>query len=166
MLPSIKFDELITIDDWAEALRRILDAATEATRNKNAQGRRDLQDLLATFIKRSPAKIELLDVIARETIEDLAIADISASLERISGREAELTRAVGLVTAATTEAKKDARQLKLESTLDALARAKAALDAFSQFEKTVMKPDLTLLQKVQALADALATLTKSVEAAA
>lgn len=162
MLPSITFDELITIDDWSAALGRIVDAAVAATRNRDATERRDLQDLLQTFIKRSPAKIELLDVIARETIEDLAIADITASLERISSRGAELTRAVALVTAATADARKDARQLKLEATLDALARAKVAVEAFSQFEKTATQPDQSLLQKFSALADALASLTKAV----
>ena len=166
MLPSIKFDELITIDDWTRALRLVLDAAVEATRSADAQTRRDLQDLLQTFIKRSPAKVELLDVIAREAIEDLAIAEISASLERISSRGAELSRAVGLVAAASSEAQKDARQLHLESTLDALARAKAAIDAFNQLEKAATKPDQNLLQRFKMSADALAALTEAVEAAA
>ena len=166
MLPSIRFDELITIDDWAGALRLILDAAVQATRNKDAQTRRDLQDLLQNFIKRSPAKVELLDVIARAAIEDLAIAEISASLEKISSRSAELTRAVGLVAAATTEARKDARQLQLESTLDALAKAKAAIDAFNRLEKAATTPDQSLLQRLKASADALTALTTAVEAAA
>src|SRR5438552_2287210 len=109
MALRIKFDELITIEDWSDALRRILDAAVEATKQKDSQGRQELQDLLLTFIKKSPAKIELLDVIAREAIEDLALAEISASLERISSRSAELNRAVGLIDAVTAEAKKDAR---------------------------------------------------------
>ena len=58
MPPRIKFDELITIDDWSGALRKILDAAVKATENRDAQGRQDLMDLLLTFIKRSPAKVE------------------------------------------------------------------------------------------------------------
>src|SRR5262249_33638075 len=135
MLPRIKFDELITIEDWSGALSKILDAAVEATENKDSESRQDLQDLLLTFIKRSPAKVELLDVIAREAIEDLALAEISVSLERISSRSAELNRAVELIEAVVADAKKDARQLQLESTLDALAKAKAAVDALNKIEK-------------------------------
>ena len=138
----------------------------EATRNRAAQTRRDLQDLLQTFIKRSPAKVELLDVIARAAIEDLAIAEIAASLERISSRGVELTRATELVTAAATEAKKDARQLRLESTLEALAKAKAAIDALHQLEKAATTPNQSLLQRLKASADALAALTTSLDAAA
>ena len=112
MPPRIKFDELITIDDWSGALRKFLDAAVKATENRDAQGRQDLMDLLLTFIKRSPAKVEVLDVIAREAIDDLALAEISVSLERISSRSAELNRAVGLIEAVTEEANKDARELR------------------------------------------------------
>ena len=166
MLPAIKFDELITIDDWTDALRRTLDAAVEATQAKDAPGRRDLQDLLQTFIKRSPAKVELLDVIAREAIEDLAIAEISMSLERISSRSAELTRATGFVEAATVEAKKDVRQLRLETTLDALAKAKAAIDAIHELEKSLTAPDQSLLQKAKSSADALTALSNALKEAA
>src|SRR4029453_1681559 len=132
MPPRIKFDELITIEDWSNALCRILDAAVKATEEKDAFGRQDLMDLLLTFIKRTPAKVEVLDVIAREAIEDLSLAEISVSLERISSRSAELTRAVDLIDAVTTEAKKDARALQLESTLGALTKARAAVEALNK----------------------------------
>ena len=76
MRPRIKFDELITIEDWSGALRQILEAAVKATEAKDALGRQDLMELLLTFIKRSPAKVEVLDMIAREAIEDLSLAEI------------------------------------------------------------------------------------------
>lgn len=162
MLPKIRFDELITIDDWSDALRKILDGAVKATQDKDSQTRQDLQDLLLTFIKRSPAKVELLDVIAREAIEDLALAEISASLERISSRSAELDRASGLIDAVTAEAKKDARQLQLESALDALGKAKAAIDALNKVEKAVADPDQNLLQKLTVSGDAIAAAVKAI----
>ena len=156
MLPEIKFDELITIDEWSDALRKILAAAVAATRNKDAVGRQALMDLLLTFIKRSPAKVEVLDVIAREAIEDLALAEISASLERISSRNAELNRAVGLIDAVTVEAKKDARKLQLEATLDALAKAKIAIDALTRIENTLTNPNKGLLDKLKGSGEAVA----------
>ena len=162
MPPRIKFDELITIDDWSGALRKILDAAVKATENRDAQGRQDLMDLLLTFIKRSPAKVEVLDVIAREAIDDLALAEISVSLERISSRSAELSRAVGLIEAVTEEANKDARELQLETTLDALAKAKAAVDALQKIEKAVSNPDETLLDKLKVSAEAIAAASKAI----
>ena len=127
MLPKINFDRLLTIDQWTNALVTILDAAVEATADKDSTLRIDLQDLLLTFIKRSPPMVESLDTIARQAIEDLAVAEIDASLERITARSAELTRATGLIKAVTEEAKKDTRTLQLESTLDALAKATAVL---------------------------------------
>jgi hypothetical protein len=157
MSPRIKFDELVTIDEWSTSLRQILDAAVEATENKDSQGRQDLQELLLTFIKRSPAKVELLDVIAREAIEDLALAEISTSLERIASRSAELDRAAGLIGAVTTEARKDARKLRLESTLDALTKAKAAVDALNGIEKAAASPNQNLLHALKASADAIGT---------
>lgn len=161
MLPRIRFDELITIDDWAAALREILDAAVQATRDKKAQTRIDLQDLLLTFIKRSPSKVELLDVIARGAIEDLALAEIAVSLERIASRSAELDRATGLVAAVTAETQKDARALHLESTFEALTKAKAALDAFTKVEKAATDPDLKLLDKLRTSGTAITAAVKA-----
>ena len=162
MAPRIRFDALITIEDWSDALRRILDAAVEATGDKDAAGRQELMDLLLTFIKRSPAKVELLDVIAREAIEDLSLAEISVSLERIASRSAELNRAVGLIDAVTSEAKKDARKLQLESTLEALTKAKAAIDAFNKIEKALTEPDVALLDKLTASAQAITAAAKAI----
>ncbi len=163
MVPRIKFDDLITIDDWSGALRKIIDAAVEATEDKDSQSRQGLQDLLLVFIKRSPAKVELLDAIARKAIEDLALVEIAVSLERISSRSAELNRAVGLIEAVTAEAKKDARALQLESTLNALAKAKAAVDALNKLERTLADPDQDLLQKLKASADAIAAAAKAIQ---
>jgi hypothetical protein len=155
MTPKIKFNELITIEDWSAALHRILDAAAEATRDEDADGRQALMDLLLTFIKRSPAKVEVFDVIAREAIEDLSLAEISVSLDRLASRSAELTRAVGLIDAVTAEAKKDARTLQLESTLDALRKAKLAVDALRKVEKALDAPDPGLLEALKASSDAI-----------
>lgn len=163
MLPRIKFNELVGIDEWAAALRKILDAAVAATADKDAEDRQALMDLLLTFIKSSPAKVEVLDVIAREAIEDLSLAEISASLERISSRNAELVRAVGLIDAVTAEAKKDARTLQLETTLDALAKAKAAIDALTKIEKALSDPDNDLLAKLKGSGEAIAVVAKAIK---
>jgi len=162
MIPKIKFDNLIAIEEWSDALRAILDATVAAIENEDSQERQALQDLLLTFIKRSPAKVELLDVIAREAIEDLALAEISVSLARISSRSAELNRASGLIDAVTAEARKDARTLQMESTLDALAKAKAAIDALNKIEKAAATPDQNLLQKLKASSEAIAAAAKAI----
>jgi hypothetical protein len=157
MPPKIIFDNLITIDDWSAALRKILDAAVAATKDEDSDERQELMDQLLVFIKRSPAKVEMLDVIAREAIEDLSLAEISVSLERISKRSAELNRAVDLIDAVTEEANKDARDLQLESTLDALAKAKAAIDALKKIEQALDAPDRDLLTKLGETAKAIST---------
>lgn len=164
MAPKIKFNELITIDDWSAALQRVLDAATEATRDEDAEGRQALMDLLLTFIKRSPAKVEVLDVIAREAIEDLSLAEISVSLERLASRSAELTRAAGLIDAVAAEARKDARTLQLESTLDALKKAKLAVDALRKVEKALDEPDAGLLEALKASSDAIGVAAEAMRA--
>ena len=84
------------------------------------------------------------------------------SLERISSRSAELSRAVGLIEAVTEEANKDARELQLETTLDALAKAKAAVDALQKIEKAVSNPDETLLDKLKVSAEAIAAASKAI----
>jgi hypothetical protein len=161
MVPRIKFDTLTTIDDWAGALSSIIDAAVQATKDQDSEDRVALQDLLLSFIKRSPAMVETLDVIAREAIEDLAESEIAASLERISSRSAELKRATGLIAAVTAEAKKDARALQLETTLDALTKAKVAIETLHKIETTATNPDQSLLQKIKASIEAIATATKA-----
>ena len=163
MIPKIKFDELITIQDWAGGLQKILAAATDATRNNNSSDRLDLQGLLLTYIKKSPPKVELLDVIARAAIEDLALAEISSSLERISSRNAELERATGLIGAVTSEAKKDARALQLERAFDALSKAKSAVDALNKLEKSLTNPDQKLLTKLKAVGEAIAEVSSLVQ---
>jgi hypothetical protein len=162
MTPRIKFDELVTSEDWSNALRRILDAAVEAREAKDALGRHDLTDLLLAFIKRSPAKVEALDMIACEAIEDLSLAEISATLERIaSSRTAELNRAVALMAAAAAEPKTDARALQLESTLDALAKARAAVEALNQIEKALSQPDTSLLDHLKTTGEAISAATRA-----
>ena len=164
MVPRIKFDTLVTIDDWSGALRKIIDAAVAATANKDARTRQELQDLLLVYIKKSPAKVELLDVIAREAVEDLALVEIGVSLERIASRSAELERAVDLIAAVTAEAGKSARALQLERTIDALTAARAAVDALSRLERALASPDEDLLQKLKASADAIGTVAKAIQA--
>jgi hypothetical protein len=162
MPPRIKFDELITIEDWSNALGRILDAAVKATGERDALLRQELMTLLLNFIKRSPPKVEILDVIAREAIEDLSLVEIPVSLERICSRSVELSRAVAIIDAATAEAGKDARTLQLECTLDALAKATTAIEASKRIERTSSVPDGRLLGNLDASADAIAAVAKAI----
>ena len=163
MPPRIEFDELITMDDWSGALRRILEAAVKATEAKDALGRQDLMELLLTFIKRSPAKGEVLDMIAREAIQDLSFAEISASMERMmSSRIAELNRSIGLIDAATAESKRDGRALQLENTLEALTKARAAVEALNRTEKALSQPDINLLDKLNATGEAISAATRAI----
>ncbi len=151
MIPNIDFDDLITTKDWADALQSILTAASAATAAANSTDRSALRGLLLTFIKNSPPKVELLDVIAREAIEDLALADISQSLQRIASRNAELEQATKMIAGVTAEAQKDARTLQLESTLSALAKAQTAIDALRAIETSG-----PLNAKLSSVADAIA----------
>jgi hypothetical protein len=105
-----------------------------------------------------------VDVIAHEAIEDLSLAEIAVSLERISSRKPELTRAVALIDAVAAEATKDARDLQLESTLDALAKAKAAIDALNKIEHALDDPDQDLLQKLKSSSEEIAVASKAITA--
>ena len=163
MPARIKFDELITIEDWSGALRRILEAAVKTTEAKDALGRQDLMELLFTFIRQSPARVEVLDMIAREAIEDLSLAEISASLERmLSARNAELSRSIGLIDAVAAESKRDARALQLESTLDALTKARAAVEGLNRIEKALSQPDTHLLDQLKATGEAISAATQAI----
>lgn len=160
MIPKIKFDMLITIDEWAGALDEILAAAKGAIASNSAVDRIELQSLLLTYIKKSPPKVESLDEIARNAIEDLGLSEIQASLDRIAARSAELERVSGLIGAVTAEAKKDARTLQLEGVVDALTKAKAAVDAFQKLERSLTNPDEKLLARLKAAADAIGAAAK------
>ena len=160
MIPNIKFATLFTTQNWADALKEILSQARQET---DPDERISLQDLLLVYIKKSPPTVELLDVIAREAIDDLALSEISASLARIASRDAELLRTTGMISAVTREAKMDARALQLESTFEALAKAQAAVDAFTKLEKALKKPDQKLLAKLKAAAEAITSVNELVQ---
>jgi len=82
------------------------------------------------------------------------MAKSDVSLARIASSRGELGLAVGLIEAVTA-GNKDARTLQLESTLDALAKARAGVDALNKVERPLADPDQRLPRGLPADDDAI-----------
>lgn len=67
----IDWDRLLTTAEWADTLRFLLSEATTVAGSQNTDDMDDLQDILRTYIKKSPPKVQHLDSIASGVIEDL-----------------------------------------------------------------------------------------------
>jgi hypothetical protein len=96
-MEDIRWDELVSIKDWAAALKKILDEARAAIEQNDSDKRLALQALLVEYVKKSPAKCEELDNIANQAARDLFLSQIEASLQAIAARNAELQKVTDMI---------------------------------------------------------------------
>lgn len=153
-MPTIDWNDLILLEDWADALRQILAAAENAVQIPLGK-RQEVADLLRTFIKKSPTDAGVLDNIATGAITDLDISIMDDALRAIKGREATLKLQISLITGVTAQAKNDAKKLRLDNVNKVLASAKVALKALQAANKVLNPPDEELSQKIEAIITAM-----------
>lgn len=157
-MPSTRFSALITIDDWAASLGRLLKEVEEAIRAGEANAKLALEDLLFEFIKQSPPAAQYLDAIAGQAQRDLLTSEVQQALAGIAARNAELKRATLLIKQAAEQAQKSKKELQFENVLSVLEKAKAGLEALKELEEAATAPDRELLDRVVAVTGAIAEL--------
>jgi hypothetical protein len=90
-IESIDWDSLTTFDDWSGALGRILVQARITLQSGDVPQRAAVQQQLADYIANSPNRIAAqLDVIARQSMDDLLNTAVSEALTSIASRSADL----------------------------------------------------------------------------
>lgn len=159
-MAQINFDTLVTIDDWAGALRQLLNDATAAISANDQQAKLDAQDALRTFSKLSPVQCEFLDNIAHKAVNDLFISVADSALAAIASRNAELQQATKLIKNVAAEAQKETKSIQFEKVISALDKAKSAAETLKTLETSLAQPDQNLLAKIKALTDAIDALSQ------
>ncbi|WP_223652717.1 hypothetical protein [Hymenobacter psoromatis] len=157
-MPVIDWNNLILLEDWAAALQQILAAAEAAVQSPTGQ-RQEIAELLRTFIKKSPIDAGPLDNIATGAIVDLNISIIGDALRAIRARESALKQQITLITGVTTQARNDAKNLRLDKVNQALAEARMALKALQAANHALDTPDTKLAKKIDTLVAALRDLS-------
>jgi hypothetical protein len=153
-LPTIKWDDLILLSDWANALRELLDAAKQAIEASDGP-RQQVSELLRTFIKNSPIDAGALDILATRAITGLNIAVMRDALTVIKGLNAELGHQLALIDGVTKQAQEGADKLKLGNLEKALKTARTALLALKAANKALDSPDAQLTKKLDDLVSAI-----------
>jgi len=153
-LPTIDWDDLILLSDWANALRQLLDAAEQAIQVPDGQ-RQQVSELLRTFIKNSPIDAGTLDTLATRAITGLNIAVMSDALIVIKSLNAELGHQLALIDGVTKQAQEDVDKLKLGNLEKALKTTRTALVALKAANKALDSPDPQLTKKLDDLFSAI-----------
>jgi hypothetical protein len=149
-LPTIDWDNLILLSDWASALRELLEAAEQAIQAPDGP-RQQVSALLRTFIKNSPIDAGALDTLATRAITGLNIAVISDALTVVRGLNAELGHQLALIESVTKQAQADAEKLKLGNLEKALRTTRTALVALKAANKALDSPNAQLAKKLDDL---------------
>jgi hypothetical protein len=153
-LPTINWDDLILLSDWANALRELLDAAERAIEAPDGP-RQQVSELLRTFIKKSPIDAGVLDTLATRAITALNIAVMRDALTVIRGLNTELGHQLALIDGVTKQAQEGADKLKLGNLEKALKTAHTALAALKAANKALDSPDTQLTKKLDDLVSAI-----------
>lgn len=150
------WNDLILLQDWAEALKKILADAAGAT----AASRQAVAEVLKTFVKLSPFSAGALDDIATRAIIDLNTSTIIDLAAAIAARSAELKTQIELIEGVTSQAGTDAQGLRLDGVNKVLANAKMALNAIKTANSALGNPDAALTKKIDAVVKAIDGLAK------
>ena len=150
-MAEIKWAELVTVRDWADALAALLEEAEAAARSGTAQSRVAVHDQLHEFIKQSPTAAEPLDAIARQAATDILTAQVETLINSIAERNAELRRATRLIEGVTDEAEKGAGAIQFKKVVDLLGKAKEGIEVLKGLEGTLVDADEGLKTKLEAV---------------
>jgi len=147
-MESIIWDELVTEEEWANVLGKILDEAKDALAQNDPVKLSDIQDVLEKFVKESPSYCRLLDDIAVKASYNIFITETNEALKRISERNAELKKALELIKGTTARMKKTRKEILFEEVIDILNKAKTAIDELKNIGEAFEDNEKSLLERI------------------
>jgi hypothetical protein len=125
---SIDWDSLNTFTDWSKTLHELLSQASQAIQSRDIDRKVGVQKELNQFIVHSPNDIaRQLDDIASNAVTDIFNATFEDALSSIASRTSELTIHTKTVLAATKEAEKAAKSIRLETATKVIHSATEAV---------------------------------------
>jgi len=140
-----------TIQEWTDLLKGFIADATKAIKNEDLDARIDARDKLILFIKKSPQKVEYLDEIARQALNDMSEFEMEKALARISKTADTLNKANKLIKNITEEANKSASKIKLENIIEKINQVKDAMELIKELGDDLSDTDKDLLEKIKNL---------------
>jgi hypothetical protein len=136
--------------DWKNVLDQLISAARAAIQQGSIADRKAIAELLQKFIDNSPASSSAQDIIAAQVITDINISIIGNAIEGLHGNQPVINHNLTLIEAASAQAEKGERALKLEGLVKAVTTADKAISAMVEAEKTLKDPDKKLIEKLEA----------------
>ncbi len=164
MTPNWK--DLETFDDWADALRSLMDVARAALKAGDAGARARIKKDLIAFVDRSPDWIvKELDSLAGEVIKALGKAAIDDAISDIESRTVDLARLTKAIEAGTAANLQEARRIRLErarKTVDSITQTVGSLSDLKASLESGAKDD-AIRTDIETLIESLQSLRNTVE---
>ena len=146
-----KFDQLVTIAQWTQALDALLERANAAATSGGAVA--GIQEDLFAFVKESPGKCDFLDVIAAAAANDLFDREASRLIASIASRKRELQIATKTLNSVTTDLGKTESQLKFEKIIQTLQVSADLIQELKDVRKDLTEEQKSILDRALAIAD-------------
>lgn len=156
-MATFEWNQLETFEEWANALRNILDAAEvviEGDDSNKKNKKLELQKLLFEFVKRSPSRCADLDDIARKAADDIFRGIVSESIKAIADRSIELKEVTDLVKSVTEDAKKDQKAILFENVIEGIDRITGTAKRLKSLKGSLSASENDLLAKIEDVTEA------------
>ena len=112
---SIDWDSLESFSDWSDTLNQLLKQVEAALKSGDIAQRTAVQRLLSDFCSHSPDRLAAqLDVIARQTMDDMLNKAIDEALSSIASRSADLAMHAKVISAVAESAERRAASIRLD----------------------------------------------------
>lgn len=144
-----------TIKEWTDLLSVFIEESKKAIEEDDFDKRKNARDHLIGFIKQSPQKVEYLDDIARQALNDLSEFEVEKALEDIAKTAEDLKKAARMIDHITDEANKSASKIKIETILEKIQQAKNAMELLEDLKDDLTDADKELIEKIKALKETL-----------
>lgn len=129
---SVNWETLRTYEEWADALKNLLNAARIALETNDLAARGRVKRDLIDFIDESPNwLIRNLDDVAHEAIMDLGKATITEAITGIEQRTIDLIRLTKSIQSIAQNAQTSAISLRLEKSIAAIDSSTKAVKAIN-----------------------------------
>lgn len=150
-----------TIKEWTDLLSKFIEETKKAIEEDDFDKRKSARDHLISFIKQSPQKVEYLDDIARQALNDLSEFEVEKALADIAKTAEDLKKAANMIDHITDEANKSASKIKIETILEKIQQVKNAMELLEELEEDLTDEDKELIEKIKALKETLDNFEKS-----
>lgn len=153
-ISDINLDDLITDEEWVNALARILDEGVNATPSERGQ----LITFLTRFVQKTPLRLLPLNDIALRLQANLTLANLTQRLNELAARNQEIIILATQLGVQIEAANRDAgRLIRITGEIN---KATASINTIKDLVNQLNNPDANTSARIQAVATALERLNE------